>query len=264
MGSEHRGLQFRAKERLQLVDRHQVQRFGLSEKDLKAITRRAARVYKLLQSSETWVEAPIGDKWVAAYRLVSQEGQPVISEFRLFPSEPEKRVRDHDVGRWSGAFTGAKAQAPRGGITARLLRQVRIGEHAKFAGEFLAYLQKQYGRTLFESGNVLGRRGFTPPVAPARSPRGRKGRPDLFYAQIAAVYAKALKSGSRHPVEDVATAFRLRTAHARDMIHQARRRGLLTPSTRQGRREGQLTSRARALLGMSSEPRVMRRSKKVR
>ncbi len=72
----------------------------------------------------------------------------------------------------------------------------------------------------------------------------------MVCARIPAAYLKALNSRSHHPVEDAATALRLPTARARDIVNQARQRGLLTRCSRQVRTEGQLTDHARTLLVM--------------
>ena len=74
--------------------------------------------------------------------------------------------------------------------------------------------------------------------------------PDERYARIAAAYVARVEAGSRHAGADVASASRgtLSAAQVRDAIHTARGRGLLTPTTKQGRPGGQLTPRAEALL----------------
>src|SRR5206468_7813862 len=73
---------------------------------------------------EVWVEAAVNDQWMAAYRLVpGQHREPVIAELRIFPRE---RMNGRPPGRWSAAVLGIEANVPEGGISADLVRRVRI------------------------------------------------------------------------------------------------------------------------------------------
>lgn len=82
----------------------------------------------------------------------------------------------------------------------------------------------------------------------SKRPRtGRAGRDDRFYAQIARQYVDAIRRGSGKPVEDVAAQTKYNASTIRDMLHRARRRGLLTPAG-QGKAGGNLTKRAERLL----------------
>lgn len=84
-------------------------------------------------------------------------------------------------------------------------------------------------------------------VAPFRfgSNPGRRGRSDIHYAEIARLYVGLLEGPA--PVKALATQLGLKEQAARDLIRQARRRGLLTPPEH-GRAMGALTPRARELL----------------
>lgn len=192
---------------------------------------------------EAWVEAPLEGGWIAAYRLVPQAGVPVIGEIRIFPQEPR---RDDTPGLWDGAWDGATpgrfVEVPDGGLSARVLRQVTVGEHLQSGSEALALLQQAPGWA-----TML--RGFSSPKKRRRpkGPGGRPRRPDLFYAQLAATYVDALSSGHRNPVERVAVIVRQPAGRVRTMLHQARERGLLA-GRQQGRASGQLTPRARVLI----------------
>src|SRR5262245_23085922 len=77
--------------------------------------------FGLVLDLSVWVEMSITARWLVAFRLVNQRGQPVIAEVRVFPSEPGKRT----AGRWSGEYGGATTRVSPGGITARLLRMIR-------------------------------------------------------------------------------------------------------------------------------------------
>lgn len=85
----------------------------------------------------------------------------------------------------------------------------------------------------------------------ARNPRpGRKGRPDVFYALLAAQYVELLKTTST-PTKDLSELRNYSASSTRDFLNQARTRGLLTRSAK-GRAGGELTEKARELLNVSA------------
>src|SRR5215475_4292276 len=71
-----------------------------------------------------WLEAPVGDSWLAAFRVLVQKGRPIIAEVRVFPDE---KINLRDKGEWSASMLGVDAKAPDGGITAPLIRDIRLG-----------------------------------------------------------------------------------------------------------------------------------------
>ncbi len=75
-----------------------------------------------------------------------------------------------------------------------------------------------------------------------------RGRPDKFYAQIAQEYVNLWTTGRPHPIAEISTRRSIPKGKVRDMVREARRRGLLTPGTGRGRIGGQLTPRALAYL----------------
>jgi hypothetical protein len=83
-------------------------------------------------------------------------------------------------------------------------------------------------------------------AAGLRKRPGRVGRDDVEYARVAAAYVAAL--GSRAPVRRVAEKLGLLPETVRDLLHEARRRGLLTKLGR-GKAGGTLTEKALNLLG---------------
>ena len=81
----------------------------------------------------------------------------------------------------------------------------------------------------------------------SRHPRpGRGGRPDVFYARLAAQYVEVLTMSSS-PTRDLAERIGFSASSTRDFLHQARLRGLLTKSVR-GIAGGELTEKAIRLL----------------
>lgn len=130
---------------------------------------------------------------------------------------------------------------------------VADGEHIPPApgasGEFaIGFGAADWDRQMLESAGVAH-------VTAPRKRRGRPGRPDIFYARLAASYVEALMAGSRSPTADVAKNFLYSPEHVRDAIHTARERGLLSRPPGKGRPGGQLTERAKAMLdgGATSE-----------
>lgn len=76
---------------------------------------------------------------------------------------------------------------------------------------------------------------------------GRAGRPDVFYAAWAAVFAEAVAGGSPSPVTDVMSRYGVTRGRVTQVVGRARARGMLTAG-RQGRGQGRLTDKAVATL----------------
>jgi predicted transcriptional regulator len=83
-------------------------------------------------------------------------------------------------------------------------------------------------------------------LVPKQDRPGRKGRPDMDYADIAHHYVELLSSSSK-PIEALAKQMNVSKSSASSYVHEARRRGLLT-KTRQGASGGKLTEKANQLL----------------
>lgn len=75
---------------------------------------------------------------------------------------------------------------------------------------------------------------------------GRRGRPDAEYLSVAAKYAELVRA-SGSPTRALAAELSVSPSVARDLVHEARRRELLTPTTR-GVKGGELTKKAHKLL----------------
>ncbi len=124
---------------------------------------------------------------------------------------------------------------PDGGLTARQLRRVTLGDLTRNASRGLI-------------GNLMA--AMAPEVASAvdedHAHPGRAGRDDHFYAVWAARYADRAAYTPR-PIAELAELHDQPPARLREYIAAARRRGLLTETTK-GRSGGQLTDRARTLL----------------
>jgi hypothetical protein len=231
----------------EVMTRADAQRRGLPMKPLAPLYRATDLVTVLDQS--LWYETRIFPRWRVALRLANQQGQPIISEARIFPDED----KSFPVGRWSGEY-GASAKVPPGGLTARVLRTVRtqafrrdlrtITERWK---TMLRKLEPNARRTeLLQGLEPELRTAIQSPEQPMTT-RGRKGRSDRELARIATIYEAAYLAG-RPAIAAVAKAATLSESKARDAVRRARVRGLLSPATKQGKGGGVLTPTARALL----------------
>jgi hypothetical protein len=222
-----------------------VRRRAVSPEEQRAFDLPAA-----IEVTDAWLEVELGDGWRAAYRLVPYAGQPVVAEVRIFPADTWP---GQTPGAWRADLLGVGAggaapligpavdgPAVRHGITARVLRRVRLGEHRRYASTMMSRLRRRQGRDRLTAWGFAGPR--TRPVA--GEPRGR---PDRVYAEIAGAYVARLAAGSRRPVADLARRRKLAESVVRDMIHEARARGMLTAG-RQGVPGGQLTAHAEQLL----------------
>ncbi|MGB7220743.1 MAG: hypothetical protein WBD07_18230 [Vicinamibacterales bacterium] len=178
-----------------------------------------------------WIEAPIGDAWVAAYRIVVLDGRPIIAELRVFPAEPRIGDREFGPGEWSGSFN-ATASVPGQGITAGLVKKkiqvsIPIDHITEIRAKMQALAEQHWGIT--------------------RSSRGRKPKPALFYAEVARDYVNALTAGSRQPAADLAKARGISRALSRALVSRARAMRFLEIAAA-GRAGGALTDAARRVL----------------
>jgi hypothetical protein len=121
---------------------------------------------------------------------------------------------------------------PAGGITTRMLRQIRTGAiiaSYRSAARALSFVLPDTAPDLSVSERV-----------------GRRGRDDRFYARWAAEYADAF-TRSGHPVAELATRHHLSPSQVRNLVHACRKKEMLTPAP-PGRAGGELTARAIELL----------------
>ncbi len=204
--------------------------------------------------SETWVESRLTKDWICAYRLlIDDSGQPHVGEIRLFPYEKqgrrnppgdEKQDPHNSPGEWSARFLGNKAEAPTGGITADLIRKIKIKEPQTVMAKFLEWVAGEHPH-LFESNFLIDRNILAPPET------GRRKRiADEFYAEAAKLYSEAIKLGKRKPVMFVQKKMGISEGKAKRSVYEARRRKLLTPAPKTGSSGGQLTPKARRILGL--------------
>jgi hypothetical protein len=133
-------------------------------------------------------------------------------------------------------------------VTAQLLRSASIGEIATAARAWIQnwWLEFDTGRPddlrrlLPLPQTITGSQNLTRP--------GRRGRPDIEYARIAALYVKALAADPRKPMQRLSLESKLDPSQLHPMLDKARKRGLLTADASQGKAQGALTAKAETLL----------------
>ena len=187
-------------------------------------------------SGRVTCELPIegaGGWYVSAVFL--QEGdQLVMAELKVFPGPRKnegRRTARRKPGEWSGR-NEALETVPDGGVSARLLRCIRLTD-----------LQELVAASLPDPSDNGPASGLLAGVVRP----GSVGRPDRYFAEWAFAYAKKLAEGSRSPIKDLAAEHGRSPGQVRDLIHDARVRGLLSRE-RQGRAAGSLTPKAIRLL----------------
>lgn len=130
-------------------------------------------------------------------------------------------------------------------LTGTAIRDLHLGELISEATERAERerLASQGGRGGVVFANIHELR-----LAPFRETRrGRAGRPDSDYALLAAEYVRQLESGERRPAHALADEFGGSASLWANRISEARKRGLLTETSR-GRAGGALTDKAVDLL----------------
>ena len=187
-----------------------------------------------------WFETVLDEAWVVAYRIVSQPEGLVVGEIRIFPADKTWRHRRTRRGEWSGHLQGTRATAPRGGVTARLLRRVRIDQTIWEGKDVLRELTRAHGRiagsTHPRAGHLfvpqaLSRAGvghtLDPPPRTGRA--GRKRLPDADYARLAREYTKLWLRGlpGRELYPRLAKTLKLTESQARNRVSRARHYGFL-------------------------------------
>ncbi len=188
-----------------------------------------------------------GDRWSAEIALgedlegwrvlagfVVRDESLTLAELRVFPGPHVTDELERELGVWSDDELDKDSN----GITARLLRRVPIGEISRFAHrDFVAVAKSQ----LIVTPPRWARAAARQPAQP-----GRAGRGDDFYLVWATRYVHATARGGS-PIVELSKKHKTKPTRVRDLVHEARRRDLLTPGV-QGRAGGSLTNKAKELL----------------
>jgi hypothetical protein len=120
-------------------------------------------------------------------------------------------------------------------LTTAVVRSVRLEPLYQWVRKFLPHSQ---ALGIYVEPDASAFRGSKRP--------GRRGRPDSEYLEVAVRYVHLVRdSGS--PTKLLAEELHVSQSAARDLVHEARSRGLLTATT-QGVKGGELTEKALKLL----------------
>lgn len=217
-----------------------------------------------LSKGEAWWEESRGD-WTLAWRIVPQGGHAVFGELRVFPTRSET---DQEAGEWATNSTSV----PRGGLLSKYLTAVPATGELMKARQQLAKRFKTLTPEDWENmrtwqdpadlGHPLLDAGFYDPnrigvITGAEKRPGRPGRKDKFWLKTAVVYHQGCRSGSRHPIKDVAAAIYgsngqqvtpSQNKQAAKWVGECRKRGFLTPAPGPGAAGGELTEEAMEML----------------
>jgi hypothetical protein len=149
-------------------------------------------------------------------------------------------------------------EAERAPMTAALVHGARIGDAINTARRIAA----AHARMRVRQERVQGRTGserFGPAQgtgeaadleqwgALVRERTGTRGKDDEVFARVAAAYVELVEQGERAPLRHLAEMFHMSESRARNVVHEARARGLLT-ATKQGRPGGRLTAKAQRII----------------
>jgi hypothetical protein len=183
-----------------------------------------------------WIEGVFTDdhagRWLVAAAVAVREGHIRVGELRIFPAErepgggalPAAQRTAFKPGQWSRNVE----HVPSRGLERRTLREIPMGRFPAHASKRIAERQKIPGA---DGELALGMLGYMlHGVENLQRPRPRRnvGRDDAFYAALASEYLAAVAEGMRGPVKRLAARRRQTPARMRDMVHEARDRGLLS------------------------------------
>ncbi|MHB8459848.1 MAG: hypothetical protein ACYDB6_07245 [Candidatus Limnocylindrales bacterium] len=190
------------------------------------------------------VSIELSTDWRAVYVLASQGSEIVVTEVRVVP----------------------RGEIPEGGMTARLLRQLRPGLAVQLVRQDAQWHLQETPVRLLASPEVVAAVAHDPRWVVYALPDPRAGRPWaavqeallaaptvrggrlLRLAGTAELYVAALMRGDPRPNETVAVTQRRSVGAVRDDLYAARGVGLLTRSGRRGKAGGRLTAAALAIL----------------
>jgi hypothetical protein len=189
-----------------------------------------------------WVIAELSDRWSVGYLCRLDDGRLTIVQLLAFPYEKGEKLVAPEL--------DANSAIPAGGLTTRVLRNIRPAAHLQEAITQLRerYLDDEIWGPVVESLWRVDARA----LVPRPTSRGRKPHSPTFLATVAALYVAALDRGSKQPLNDVVSGLERQKRHyskphVRDLIRRARREGYLT-RTQKGRAGGLLTEKAEQAL----------------
>jgi hypothetical protein len=202
------------------------------------------------QARQAWdparniLETDLGNGWMTIETFVPQGGRRVVASLTVCPAPPSGPVRPKRV----IGEPPVDAVVPPSGITARLLRRVRVGQSAAFVvADYRRWVRAQFGTDALKRLDAHAGR----PVQRRKSRRVRRAS-DAFYAQLSADYVALLEQSVKAPTAELATLRGVPIEQMRSHIHLCRRGGFLTDTVR-GKSGGSLTPKAHRVLADSKK-----------
>lgn len=197
------------------------------------------------------LETELGNGWMVIEHFEMQEGRRIVGQLTICPAPPPMSDADGRPVARDGRNPGERPSdgtVPHGGITARLLRTIRVGKHVEDVIEdYRTWIGRAFGEETLQRFDKQ-----VPRVARTRSRRRPKTNrtTDTFYAELARDYVQALKDFGKRPTSALARLRRESLSKVRSQIHLARVNGFLSDTTR-GAPGGQLTDRAEKVLAQT-------------
>ncbi len=211
---------------------------------------------------EHWVEATVEDGWCASLRLGVQDGHPVVTELRVFPDHSGRRL----PGRWGVDELDDEAASrvvPRGGLMTRTVRRIKVPEMLRESipqlirwteGMRAAYVGPEPASA---DDLPLVAAGIKDATFVGVKRHRARGRSDEELTHIAALYVELAQhpEKARRIAQAVGDALvpPESSARARQLIHAARSRGLLSAVPKSGVSGGYLTAKAKHLLNTTRQ-----------
>ena len=207
-------------------------------------------------ATEALLETELGNGWMVVEWIEIQSGRRVVAEVTICPAPPPLQA-----GAYRARMYGDRPEdgpVPPGGITARLLRTVKVGKYPdRLLDNYRRWVKKEFGvAALKRLDEHVGR----PSRRRRRRPRTRRAS-DLYYAKLAGDYAMLWQRGIRTPTMELSKLRGLPLEKMRSHIHLARANGLL-PETTRGKAGGVLTPKARQILDAVDADEVTRKAKR--
>jgi hypothetical protein len=195
------------------------------------------------------LDTPLDDDWLASYRFEpSEQGGVVLAEIRVVPRQATATDARKVTKYLAPPPRAERPKPPQSDLTVRGLRRLRPGDARDVVEQELLAMAAQRGEDFVAEWHGFERAALEAPRRP-----GRRGHDDRFLAHVASVYAVAIAAGSRRPIADAAERLREAGQHysrprIRDLVFQARERGLLSAAAAPGRAGGELTDAAKEIL----------------
>ena len=244
----------RLERRDRLIFRRDAKHAGLTPAQVRPLLdhQKQANTVGRVLVDDFWFETVLNEQWAVAYRLVAQPEGLAVAEVRVFPNEPAWRASRTPPGEWSGVLRGTDATVPRGGLTARLLRQVRLDRSVWYCRELVEKMMQRLGKVDQPGHPAHGRsfvayalhrggvRSRTMQPTPHETQGGARGRPRLptrDYMRLATAYKKLLLQGRRGKSlhQALASQLGLTVSRVTNRLARARKYGYLADVAMRGR-----------------------------